>query len=117
MVNVFRRSFRTGIVTRGYPAQHEPAPEAFRGQIRIDTSRCDGEAACAAVCPAGAISVERSAGGWTWALTDARCVFCGLCVEACPTNALSASGEYELAVRDASDLNVQVTISKRANGS
>jgi NADH-quinone oxidoreductase subunit I len=26
-----------------------------------------------------------------------RCIFCGFCVEACPTEALGMSGEYELA--------------------
>jgi NADH-quinone oxidoreductase subunit I len=32
-----------------------------------------------------------------------RCIFCGYCVEACPTEALGMSGEYELAsyTRDA----------------
>jgi formate hydrogenlyase subunit 6/NADH:ubiquinone oxidoreductase subunit I len=42
--------------------------------------------------------------GWAWELDDARCVFCGLCVEACPTGALVMSQEFELAVRDRSDL-------------
>jgi len=26
-----------------------------------------------------------------------RCIFCGYCVEACPTEALGMTGEYELA--------------------
>jgi NADH-quinone oxidoreductase subunit I len=26
-----------------------------------------------------------------------RCIFCGFCVEACPTEALGMTGEYELA--------------------
>ena len=65
------------------------------------TERCLGDAACARVCPSGAIAVTgRPDDGWTWELDDSRCVFCGLCAEACPPGAILLSNEFELAVRD-----------------
>ncbi len=34
-----------------------------------------------------------------------RCMMCGLCVEACPFDAITMSHEYELAVTDAAGLD------------
>ena len=34
----------------------------------------------------------------------ARCIFCGLCIEACPTRSLTMSNEYELARDNRQDL-------------
>ncbi|RIK41916.1 MAG: hypothetical protein DCC58_11815 [Chloroflexi bacterium] len=115
MLNIFRRAIRTGVVTTGYPDTPEPAPPAYRGQVHLHLAACTGDAACARVCPSAAISVEHSpVGGWTWTLDDRRCVFCGLCSEACPTGALSLSNEYELAARKPEDLLTRVTF--RAGG-
>ena len=33
-----------------------------------------------------------------------RCIFCGLCIEACPTRALTMTNEYELADDNRADL-------------
>ena len=33
-----------------------------------------------------------------------RCIFCGLCIEACPTRSLTMSNEYELARDNRQDL-------------
>lgn len=108
MVNVFRRSLKTGIVTRHYPFEPEPAPAAFRGQVQLDTSRCTGEGACAKVCPSNAIVVESKPDGWTWSLSDARCVFCGLCADSCQSSAIRLSNEFELAVLAQRDLETIV---------
>ena len=108
MVNVFHRSLKTGIVTRGYPSVPEPAPTAYRGQVQLDTSSCTGEGECARVCPSSAIAVDVAPGGWTWSLTDAPCVFCGLCAEACASGAIRLTNEFELAVLDSDDLSTTV---------
>ena len=64
---------------------------------------------CAWACPADAIFVEgadnteeqRYSPGERYAKTYqinyARCILCGLCIEACPTRSLTMSNEYELA--------------------
>ncbi|MEO7981671.1 MAG: 4Fe-4S binding protein, partial [Sporichthyaceae bacterium] len=35
--------------------------------------------------------------GRVYQINYLRCIFCGLCIEACPTRALTMSNEYELA--------------------
>ena len=113
MLNIFRRSARTGLVTTAYPDAPDAPPAAYRGQVLLDAARCVGDGACARVCPSGAIGVAAdSDGGWAWDLDDARCVFCGLCAEACPTGAIALSTEFELAVRDRADLLTRVTFAR-----
>ncbi|MDD5629119.1 MAG: 4Fe-4S binding protein [Elusimicrobia bacterium] len=75
-------------------------PERFAGRPRLDASRCrDGCAACAAVCPTGALS-----GG---ALDLGRCLFCRACVEACPERAVEFTREPAMAARRREDLVVR----------
>ena len=42
----------------------------------------------------------------------ATCMFCNLCVEACPFGAIIMSEEYELAVRDKSELMIDLVAEK-----
>ncbi len=69
--------FRTGSVTASIPAP--PLPEPFRGMPVIgETFRTGGTAAvCAKACATGAIDPEKKT------IDLGRCVFCGLCEEAC----------------------------------
>jgi formate hydrogenlyase subunit 6 len=108
VLNIFRRSLRTGIVTTTYPQTPEPAPPAYRGQVYLHPNRCIGNGDCARVCPSAAITVDHTADGWSWELNDARCVFCGLCVEACTSAAIELSTDYELAVKNPADLVTRV---------
>ena len=118
MLGVFRRSLKTGIVTTAYPAVPETAPSLFRGQVVLELACCSGDGACARVCPSQAIvvaPVEET--GWVWELDDARCVFCGLCQEACPTGAIGLSNDFELTVRAADDLVTRVVFRPEPEGS
>ena len=116
MLQILRRSFRTGIVTTRYPDEPEPAPDTYRGQVMLTPGRCGGTGDCARACPSRAIHVTHHAGGWVWELDDARCVFCGLCEEACPNDAIQLSNEYELATRDTRDLVTRVTFRAQHGG-
>ena len=64
---------------------------------------------CAWACPADAILVEGADNtdeerfspgeryGRVYQINYLRCILCGLCIEACPTRALTMTNEYELA--------------------
>jgi formate hydrogenlyase subunit 6/NADH:ubiquinone oxidoreductase subunit I len=81
-------------------------------ELRPD--RCTGTGDCATVCPAGAIRVMQAPNGWTWRLDLAPCMACGLCIDACPENALAVSPSYELAARRRADLVTELTFARSA---
>ncbi len=65
-------------------------PEAMHGraQLAYDEARClEGCTRCQGLCPEGAIGLQRSG-----RVDFSRCTGCGLCVEACPTQALRTVG-------------------------
>jgi 4Fe-4S ferredoxin len=80
------------------------------GSITINTQLCSGGCTnCADICPTGAISIAQSKfepeNEWeqdiTFEIKKDKCIFCGACHNACPTNALTLkidkinySGEY-----------------------
>jgi formate hydrogenlyase subunit 6/NADH:ubiquinone oxidoreductase subunit I len=87
------RPLRRGPVTSRYPDVPPELPPAARGLPELDASRCDGNGACAAACPTGAIRIDPG----TWSLDAGACIFCGVCARACPTAAIALGGRIELA--------------------
>ena len=101
MLKVLRASLRAGRATTGFPDRDDPADDAgCRGRPVLDPSLCDGAGDCVRACPTDAIN--RGLAGWRIDL--ARCLFCGLCVEACARGALTMSEHYALAARTRADL-------------
>jgi hydrogenase-4 component H len=109
-----RKGLRTGILTTRYPAVHEQMPEGFRGRPVLDANRClseQGCSACVQVCLPAALELKQGvqsdgAGVLHLTLDYARCIMCGLCIVACPTDALRMTDDYELAARHREDLRV-----------
>ena len=78
--------------------------------------RSASAASCAWACPADAIYVEGASNvegdryspgeryGRVYQINYLRCILCGLCIEACPTRALTMTNEYELADNNRADL-------------
>ena len=100
-----------GAVTVQYPHEREDPPPRARGVIALKEENCTVCMLCARQCPDWCIYIEghkekrppRREGGRerTVSLLDrfdidyALCMYCGICVEVCPFDALFWSPEYE----------------------
>lgn len=116
MFSWIRQGLRTGIVTTRYPVKPEQLPSDFRGRPVLDTERCladQGCSACLAACLPGALSLTLAPTNGHRVQVEAatqltldygRCIMCGLCVAACPEEALRMTPEYELATTTPGDL-------------
>jgi NADH-quinone oxidoreductase subunit I len=106
----FRHQNPKDLVTEQYPMQRPEISERFRGQPRLlkdETGKplCTACGACALACPEKLIKVAslRDPETKKKVLTEfdydlSRCMFCGLCEEACSSDALTLSPDYELAL-------------------
>ena len=115
-----RKGLRTGVLTTRYPAVHEQMSEGFRGKPVLDANRClseQGCTACVQVCLPAALELKQGVqgrgavhkpveGATQLTLDYGRCIMCGLCVHACPTDALQMTADYELAARQREDLQI-----------
>jgi NADH-quinone oxidoreductase subunit I len=101
-------------ITEDYPDSPAQFQERFRGAhvLQRDDSgleKCVACFLCAVICPAHCIYIEaadntdekRISGAERYAkaynIDYNRCIFCGYCVEACPTDAITHGHEFELA--------------------
>jgi NADH-quinone oxidoreductase subunit I len=114
------RTFLRKPPTIMYPLEKEiPLPRA-RGVIALDTEACTVCMLCARECPDWCIYIEghkeeqppAQPGGRMrsrsvldrFDIDFALCMYCGICVEVCPFDALFWSPEYEYSERNVSDL-------------
>ncbi|HUB13915.1 MAG TPA: 4Fe-4S dicluster domain-containing protein [Acetobacteraceae bacterium] len=104
-----------GIVWRNFgqrprtlrPDDLPPTPAPFRGLIEQDAGLCTGCRACEYVCAPKAISFgDAHAKGVTWNFFAGQCSFCGLCVQFCPTNAITNRGKLPPVTGDQSQHRV-----------
>ena len=103
-------------VTEEYPDRvsarmPEDLPPRYRGFIHNDIEICSGCRYCSEVCPIDCIHIETEPGperNLSWVavfdVDHARCMFCGLCVEVCPTKSLEHTREYQGSVFRLNDL-------------
>ena len=92
-------------VTTQYPEQRLHPSRRTRGNELVwDNVKCTGCATCAKTCPQGVIhittsvnQVENKYAMQNIFVDTGYCIFCGLCVEACPFKALFISSAYERA--------------------
>ncbi|HZT74801.1 MAG TPA: NADH-quinone oxidoreductase subunit NuoI [Terriglobales bacterium] len=108
-------------ITEFYPDEPVRFQERFRGVhvLQRDENgleKCVACFLCAANCPANCIYIEAADNTDTQRISASeryakvynidynRCIFCGYCVEACPTDAITHGHGFELASYDVSNL-------------
>ncbi len=112
---------RKEIITQQYPENREELKmfERFRGEVIMphnedNEHRCTGCTACEVACPNGTIEIisdrkENEEGKKKKVLDQfvyhlQMCTMCGLCIPACPTDAIKMGPGFEHAVFDRADL-------------
>jgi NADH-quinone oxidoreductase subunit I len=109
-------------VTRQYPEHHPYIPDGFRGRLHNHIEDCVVCLACARDCPVDCIYIEyedapkgtlfaRTSDGTPIRRNASRfdidmslCMYCGLCTEACPTNCLIMTKDFEYSTYDRTEL-------------
>jgi NADH-quinone oxidoreductase subunit I len=108
----FKTMFRPPVTIEYPERKREPEPR-FHGRHLLNRhpdglEKCVGCELCAWVCPADAIYVQGADNtpearyspaeryAVDYQINYLRCILCGLCIEACPTRALTMTHEYEL---------------------
>jgi NADH-quinone oxidoreductase subunit I len=120
-------------VTMQYPDKYHPIrdggmPEFTRNRLFVDMDLCIGCMICQRNCPVNCIEIEtikvskedpesikpngekRALWVSKFNIDFAKCMFCNLCTEECPTNAIYMTKEFEYSTLDRADLYYKFSV-------
>jgi len=115
-MRIVLRNWRRGPITVKYPYEKLELPERARWAVRPKyfsdgAPKCTACLTCVKTCPDHILSLDvvtredKSKYIERFGYEIGACMMCGLCVEACPFDAILMSHEYELAITDPAGLN------------
>lgn len=118
-LRITMRNMMRPVITVKYPYEKLELPERSRWAVRpkYDESgnhKCTACLTCVKVCPDHILDMDLTLAEDKSKHIDhfryevGACMMCGLCVEACPFDAIRMSHEYELAVTDPSALTEEL---------
>ncbi|MFH1277148.1 MAG: 4Fe-4S binding protein [Candidatus Eisenbacteria bacterium] len=129
MAVTFSHLFRTPITVQYPDKTPEPVvktlPERYRGHLEVDMDICISCRACERDCPIECIVIDdvkipkdtvmgvsgkespRVKEATRFDIVLYKCMYCGLCVEPCPTGAIRFTKEFEGATSDLSKLHLR----------
>lgn len=100
MMITLRHIFRPPVTVQ-FPEETRDIPATARTNLLWFEERCTGCSTCAQACPDGCILVQtspREDGSLNidrYEIDFRICMYCGLCTEACPYQAIQAGGRYD----------------------
>ncbi len=98
----FRKPFTVEYPDRTPIRVQDTLPYRYRGILEVDLEICTGCLACERVCPIDCIVIGASKDKATkqmiltrFDIDLAKCMYCGLCSEPCPTGSIHHTREFE----------------------
>ena len=100
---MIRRPITTQYPDRTPKRVADMLPPRYRGLLEVDMAVCSGCMACERACPIAVIKISTDKDPQNpkqrvitqFDIDNAKCMFCGLCVEQCPTGSIAHTREFE----------------------